>query len=827
MSATLDALPQYTIMKLLQNLEARQNFDVIDPKAWLYVGVLLVSTVTSTLVNNRIIWFMVSELAVPVRSILTALLFEKMVKIKDCREPPKSEEKKVDEAPKSNGTSEANKQTPGVDKPKKVSRQTQHEIVNMFAVDANLVGVFCANSQFYVHFASKTIVSITFLWLLVGWQSLFAGLVAILVMIPINSFIAKRYKRNQKALMKARDAKITVITEALNGVRQIKFSAVEAQWMEKIYEAREVELGRLWQTMRNNIFMILASNIAPILLVAFALATYAYIHGDLLPSIAFTALGVFGQLEGVLGMTPFLLVMGLNAKISCDRIDSFLQSEESIENTHPGDSIVFDNVSVSFPSDSQQTRDDRFVLRNVSLEFPKHALSVISGPTGSGKSLLLAAILGEVELLAGNIRVPRSPPIAGRFNAKATDANWILSSAIAFVSQTPWIENATIKDNVLFGLPYDAVRYEKVLNACALTKDLKMFEDGDLTEVGAQGISLSGGQKWRLTLARAFYSRAGILILDDVFSAIDAHVGREIYDNALMGELSEGRTRILVTHHVSLCLPRAKYAVSLSSQGTLKHAGLVEELKKSGSFEEMLKAEQEENTSQATTDGDSSETTANGKTSGPAAKPVGSKDPKTIPKKLVDDEHRESGSVKKSVYMDYLKATGGLPFWTLVLIFYVIGQGLTLGRSWWIRAWTESYLQDESHITRIFHTYTTQTQLFAPSINSTTTLSVRSSQQGLGFYLGVYALISLVSIIFTTGRFYLVFRGSLRASRRVFREMTNRVFHTPLRWLDTEPTGRILNRFTADFQSMDSQLSSDVAQSCSSLIQVLGIMVAA
>jgi ABC-type multidrug transport system fused ATPase/permease subunit len=770
---------------------------------------------------------MVSELAVPVRSILTALLFEKMVKIKDCKEPPKSEEKKVYEALKSNGTSEANKQTPGVDKPKKVSRQTQHEIVNMFAVDANLVGIFCANSQFYVHFASKTIVSITFLWLLVGWQSLFAGLVAILVMIPINSFIAKGYKRNQKALMKARDAKITVITEALNGVRQIKFSAVEAQWMEKIYEVREVELGRLWQTMRNNIFMILASNIAPILLVAFALATYAYIHGDLLPSIAFTALGVFGQLEGVLGMTPFLLVMGLNAKISCDRIDSFLQSEERIENTHPGDSIVFDNVSVSFPSDSQQTRDDRFVLRNVSLEFPKHALSVISGPTGSGKSLLLAAILGEVELLAGNIRVPRSPPIAERFDAKATDANWILSSAIAFVSQTPWIENASIKDNVLFGLPYDAVRYEKVLNACALTKDLKMFEDDDLTEVGAQGISLSGGQKWRLTLARAFYSRAGILILDDVFSAIDAHVGREIYDNALMGELSEGRTRILVTHHVSLCLPRAKYAVSLSSQGTLKHAGLVEELKKSGSFEEMLKAEQEENISQATTDGDSSETTANGKTSGPEAKPVGSKDPKTIPKKLVDDEHRESGSVKKSVYMDYLKATGGLPFWTLVLIFYVIGQGLTLGRSWWIRAWTASYLKDESHITRIFHTYTTQIQLFAPSINSTTTLSVNSSQQGLGFYLGVYTLISLVSIIFTTGRFYLVFRGSLRASRKVFREMTNRVFHTPLRWLDTEPTGRILNRFTADFQSMDSQLSSDFAQSCSSLIQVLGIMVAA
>ncbi|PMD48915.1 hypothetical protein L207DRAFT_505926 [Hyaloscypha variabilis F] len=824
--AIIDALPQYAILRLLQYLEARQNFDTIDPKAWLWVGVLLVSTLTFTLVNNRITWFMISELSIPARSILTTLLFEKMMKVKDCKDPPKSEKRRADEAPKSNGSNQANKANPNADGPKKASRQTKHQLVNMFAVDANLVAVFCANSQFYVNYGAKVIVSTTFLWLLIGWKSLFAGLVAIVILIG-NSFLAKKYQRNQKALVKSRDTKTAVVTEALHGVRQIKFSAAEAQWMEKINEAREVELGRLWQTMRSNILITLASNIAPILLVAFVLATYAYIHGDLLPSIAFTALGVFGQLEAVLVMTLNLLVMGLNAKISCDRIDSFLQSEERVENTQPGDSIVFENASVSFPSDSKETLHERFILRDVSLQFPKHALSVISGPTGSGKSLLLAAILGEVELLAGNIRVPRPPTITERFDAKATAANWILPSAIAFVSQTPWIENTTIKANVLFGLPCDAVRYEKVLNACSLTKDLEMFEDGDLTEVGAQGISLSGGQKWRLTLARAFYSRAGILILDDVFSVIDAHVGREIYDNALMGELSEGRTRILVTHHVSLCLPRTKYAVSLSSQGTIKHAGLVEELKKTGSFEDMLMAEQEENTNEATKNGESSGTAAKGKASGSATKHVESKYPKLPPKKLVKDEHRESGSVKRSVYSDYLKATGGVPFWTLVILFYVIAQGLTLGRSWWIRIWTASYLLDKSHMARRFHTYTDQRQLFAPLINSTATLSLRSSPRGLGFYLGVYVLISLVSIIFTTGRFFLVFRGSLRASRKVFREMTYRVLHTPLRWLDTEPTGRILNRFTADFQLMDSQLSSDFAQNCASLVQVLGIMVAA
>jgi ABC-type multidrug transport system fused ATPase/permease subunit len=182
-----------------------------------------VSSITFTLVNNRITWFMISELSVPAQSILTTLLFEKMMKIKDCKDPPKSERKNVDEALKPNGPNRANKETPSADRPKKASRQTQHQLVNMIAVDANLVAVFCANSQSYVHFGAKVIVSTTFLWLLVGWQRLFAGFLAIGILIPINSSLANRYKRNQKALMKSRNTKTAIVTEALNGVRQIKF----------------------------------------------------------------------------------------------------------------------------------------------------------------------------------------------------------------------------------------------------------------------------------------------------------------------------------------------------------------------------------------------------------------------------------------------------------------------------------------------------------------------------------------------------------------------------------------------------------------------------
>jgi ABC-type multidrug transport system fused ATPase/permease subunit len=614
-SSAADVLPQIAMLKLLEYLERRKEAGVIDPKAWICVVFLFLATIVETVVDYRIGWLMWSDLGIPIRTTLTTLMFEKLMKINDCKEPPKEEEvdeKEKDANGKPNGhskapkTDEAKKEDKKREEKKKKAAQSEQDIINMFAVDSNQVGVFGAVNQFYLLFISKLVVSVVFLWYLVGWESLLAGMVSIALIFPVNKFLTYRYGAFQKKLMAVRDKKTKVVSEALQGIRQIKFSAIEPEWTDKINKARDEELAQLWQTKLNNLYMMLGAEIGPVMLTVSTLATFAWLHGSLHPSVAFTSLGVLMQLEGVLGMVPFLLVLGINAKVSCDRIDAFLRSPEKPENTLPGDSIIFNKVSVSFPSkmDGQEKDEDqdeeeaeatrlaleyRFVLRDLNLEFPNHRLSVISGPTGSGKSLLLASILGEVDVLEGHITVPRPPPIDQRFDSKATAADWIIPSCIAFVAQTPWIENMSIKDNILFGLPYDETRYNKVLKACALAKDLTLFDDGDLTEVGAQGISLSGGQKWRLTLARAFYSRAGILILDDVFSALDAHVGKHIYDHALMGELAEGRTRILATHHVSLTLARADYAVCLSANGTLEHAGLVEDLQKTGSFENILK----------------------------------------------------------------------------------------------------------------------------------------------------------------------------------------------------------------------------------------------
>jgi ABC-type multidrug transport system fused ATPase/permease subunit len=268
---------------------------------------------------------------------------------------------------------------------------------------------------------------------------------------------------------------------------------------------------------------------------------------------------------------------------------------------------------------------------------------------------------------------------------------------------------------------------------------------------------------------------------------------------------------------------------------------------------------------------DSSEEREHSTESSQEANGTGTKKPDHVPKKLVEDEKRETGQVKRSVYTAYLGATGGIPFWTFVLIFYVIAQGLTLTRSYWIKIWTSSY-EHKDPVAQILYSYrehpsvpatrfgvlgssafsflpffqqsplpetskylarslAPQAPLLLHSTNasdfSANTLPINVEHRTLGFYLAGYVIISLVSTIFDVGRYYFVFRGSLRASRRVFKNMAFRVLRTPLRWLDTVPTGRILNRFTADFNAMDAQLSNNFAQLSSSLLAIIGIMVAA
>ena len=733
--------PQLAMYKLLELLEDQSEKTSIAAIAWAYVIGLGASIILAAWMEAWLHWIVLGRLGLLVRIELSALIFSKSMRRKDVKgvqkitgastnisygadEPSTNEmidhgendavhivsSTGLDHGTVGQSTDQPEIQAfiqptdqPGAQSGVQLAQQPGNHVmddledsqvsrqstINLIAIDAKRIADFATFHFIFPQTAAKLGASVLFLVQLIGWKSLLAGFIGAALITPLNIYASKKFSNSQGDLMSARDRKMVVITEALHGIRQIKFSASERQWQTRIGEKRRIELAAQRRTFLWDAVLITIWILGPVMLSAISLAVYAVLHGDLSPSVAFTTITVFGQIEAVLAIIPELTAEALEAWISVNRIGEYLNAPEMEIYITPGTDISFENASLAWPSDAEHGEPDRFILKNVNVSFPNKELSVISGKTGAGKSLLLASILGEAELLGGNVHVPKV--LRERYDDRANKGNWIIDSAIAFVAQIPWIENASIKDNILFDLPYDTNRYRKVLESCALMKDLKNLPDGELTDIGAQGINLSGGQRWRISFARALYSRAGILILDDIFSAVDAHVGRQLFEDALTGELGQGRTRLLVTHHVELCLPRTKYAVILG-EGTVQNAGFVEDLQQNGSLGEILKRNEEIQEKDDQVKGHLVESPdTNGETLGKlfsrtteTSVSIGSDEPnanvEAQPKKFVEDEKREIGSVKIGIYKEYLMTSGGFWAWIPILFMFLVHQGLILGR---------------------------------------------------------------------------------------------------------------------------------------------------
>ncbi|KAI1465542.1 P-loop containing nucleoside triphosphate hydrolase protein [Daldinia caldariorum] len=840
LTAFLKVAPQWVVLQLLNLLEHRQGNERLGREAWVWVILIAVVVLVQSWVESYIYWLSWAQICVPIRAQLSALIFQKSMRRKDVKEASIKQKK----AAAASGSTEPTVAGPigeasinrlqledfeEEDEAEQIKKSKQ-STVNLIGVDAKRVSDFAAFNNTFLGSLLKLIVSLLFLAELLGWKALLAGFSTMLVVTPINIYFSKRYSDAQDRLMKVRDEKMEVVSEALQGIRQIKFSALEPQWEKKIGDVRERELTCVWSAFVNDVMLIGCWITSPIMLAAVSLAVYAALYGALSPSVAFVSLGVFKALEVTLSVIPELTTDLVDAWISVKRMDAYLRSAEISKVIKEADEVTFDNASIAWPSDNQEDDDedpDRFVLRDVNITFPKGELSVISGRTGSGKSLMLAAILGEVDILAGSISVPRAP--SQRHDQKANRDNWIIPGAVAFVAQIPWIENATVKENILFGLPYDAYRYNKTIEVCALTKDMEMFSDGENTEIGANGINLSGGQKWRITLARAIYSRAGILILDDIFSAVDAHVGRHIFEKCLNGELSVGRTRILVTHHVALCEPKTKYLVELGD-GRVLNAGLVSELEQTGTLEQIKSHEQ---TDQEIREDEGSTAINSEETSETDIEPNGESLVKVLSRaqarKFVEEEAREKGAVKGKVYAAYLNYSGSWWFWSMVVVLFLFVEALTIGRSWWLRLWTASdeehqqNIQVQSHKHASAYQFNVQQFTMATMIRPMVTIE---SSKSLVYYLGIYVFLSTFTSLVSTYRYYYIFHGSVRASRQLFAKLNFVVLRAPLRWLDTVPLGRILNRFTADFHSVDTHMAYSLAFAATALLNLIGVIVA-
>jgi ABC-type multidrug transport system fused ATPase/permease subunit len=698
--------PQLALFQLLRLFEERDEGIPIGTRGIVWVAAFGLLQLAEGYIFARSWWYGEACVYVPLRVQIGALVFAKSMRKKDVKGTTKKTDeddtnKKVKDDPDAPPKAADLEAVPEKEEDEsELMRKSRQGVVNLIGTDAQRIGMLGLFNNLLSGSVIKLSVALYFLQALVGWQAMLVGIAVNLSFLPLNIYFSKRYTALQDVLMQARDKKLAVVNEALTGIRQIKFAALEKQWEKKILDVREHELETLWSVVKADIVLIFIWLTGPMFLSTACIATHALIAGRLEPSVAFTTVSILSKIEGTLSYIPELITHFADALVSIKRIDEYLHAPERQIVAQPGKKIAFEKATISWPTD--EVNEDAFKLHNISTEFPIGELSVISGKTGSGKSLMLSAILGECELHSGTITIPEPPSIDERNDKNANKGNWILQNCVAYVPQIPWIENATFRDNIVFGLPFDEERYKQVIHACSLEKDLEILVDGDKTEIGPRGINLSGGQCWRLTLARALYSRAGLLIMDDIFSAVDAHVGRHIFENALTGPISEGRTRILVTHHVALCLPKTKYEVHLGD-GTVDHAGLVDDLERSGVLRTVLEDE-----SAVIDDSEALETTMESDvvqrrlssasrrlSRSSALKKSHTRDPipentqttngsaetsKKEVKKFVEDEETETGRVTMRIYWLYMKGCGGAWFWVGVVILFAVYEFLLLSR---------------------------------------------------------------------------------------------------------------------------------------------------
>ncbi|KAG6334903.1 hypothetical protein ID866_4184 [Astraeus odoratus] len=415
----------------------------------------------------------------------------------------------------------------------------------------------------------------------------------------------------------------------------------------------------------------------------------------------------------------------------------------------------------------------RFELRDISVSFPEGRLSVITGPTGSGKTALLSALLGEMSIIKGKLILCKVCSGTDRIHSV---------HPISYAAQTPWLQWRSIKENILFECPYDEDRYKDVVECCALEPDLDILEDGDETIVGDRGVSLSGGQRARVALARAVYAPTKYVLLDDPFSAVDSQTSRFLFQRLLCGPLLQGRTVILATHQVELVLPAASYLVHMMD-GRINAQGSVNELQSRGLLGVIPR--------QPTQD--------------PREQVV---QPNKKPHML--DEPIESGGVKLSTYLAYFQASSYW-VWIILTLLVIFSQSMGVVEKLWIRAWGHAYGDGLENAV---------SPAASPTLpgNGGALIEGSSVSDSPLYYIGIYAAIGFTTTCFSVAYASMQCFAALKASRSLFSRLLDRVVRATMHWHDTTPNGRILNRFSKDMDAIDTTLPNTLSTVSTSLV---------
>ncbi|XP_010522528.1 PREDICTED: ABC transporter C family member 5 [Tarenaya hassleriana] len=740
---------------------------IFPHEGYVLAGIFFASKLAETITTRQ--WYLgVDILGMHVRSALTAMVYRKGLKL-----------------------SSVAKQS-----------HTSGEIVNYMAVDVQRIGDY----SWYLHdiwmLPMQIILALAILYKSVGIASV-ATLVATIISIVVTIPLAKVQEDYQDKLMAAKDDRMRKTSECLRNMRILKLQAWEDRYRVKLEEMRGEEFRWLRKALYSQAFITFIFWSSPIFVATVTFATSIFLGTQLTAGGVLSALATFRILQEPLRNFPDLVSMMAQTKVSLDRLSGFLQDEELQEDATIAIPRGLSNIAIEI-KDGDFCWDPfspRPTLSRVQMKVEKGMRVAVCGMVGSGKSSFLSCILGEIPKISGEVRI---------------------CGTTAYVSQSAWIQSGNIEENILFGSPMDKAKYKNVIQACSLKKDLELFSHGDQTIIGDRGINLSGGQKQRVQLARALYQDADIYLLDDPFSALDAHTSSELFREYILSALAE-KTVVFVTHQVEF-LPCADLIMVLK-EGRIIQSGKYDELLQAGTdFKALVSAHHEaieamDIPSPCSEDSDdnpvldrlvlhnpksdafedSIEALAKEVQDGGSA----SSDQKAIKEKkkakrsrkkqLVQEEERVKGKVSMKVYLSYMGAAYKGLLIPLIILAQALFQFLQIASNWWM-AWANPQTEgDQSKVD--------------PKV-----------------LLLVYMALAFGSSWFIFVRATLVATFGLAAAQKLFLNMLRSVFRAPMSFFDSTPAGRILNRVSIDQSVVDLDIPFRLGGFASTTIQLFGIV---
>ena len=711
------------------------------------------------------------------------------------------------------------------------------QVMNHMSVDPlNLVWLFYFGN-FTWSLPLQIAVGVVLLYVQLGVSGLIGAFI-ILISCPLNLLLAKVLAEQEEKILQFSDIRLQKVNEVLQSIKLLKMYAWEMLFKKSVEKTRNKELQYVFKACVIRILCGIIVDGFPLIAILVTFTVYPFLEDKPLEAgKVFSSVALFNLMAVPIIAVPMIVGIIAHAYVSTKRLSRYLATPElctttvdTIPSTQNGiqpeeaDADTDGPRPATSPSAVMSIKKGTFswdlngqepIMHDLDVDIPQGHLSLVVGQVGSGKSSLLSALVGEMTKIAGTV-------------------SWQEGVKVAFGAQKAWLMNATLKENILFGHELDEERYKQVLHASALKPDLEILPAGDETEIGEKGINLSGGQKQRISIARTMYTDADVILLDDPFSALDVHVGSHIFKEGVAKYLlKRGKTVIVVTHQLQF-LPYAHQIIAMKG-GKIEQIGSLKDIKQNNPemYEEWkitLGKSGDSSTNKEDTDKDTSadhsdqvvmgsgmrsylSTVSLGQISGygdledeqeleEAIKAEKEEAGKTLDNegelgKLIEDEERNVGAVQASVYWSYFKSAT-IPFAVWTIMGYAIRQAFRMATDFWLAKWSE-----DAHKHAMLLNATTP-------IDNQTVPEDNVDGYNEQYYIAVFASVCVASVVFGSVASSSMYLSGLKASKFFHSGMLSRLVLAPMRFFDTTPIGRVINRFAGDTNIIDHKIPTNL-----------------